>query len=402
MTDFWIERYFRLPEHLTVEGKPVVIIFSPHRLTDDMSTPAVAAAFARMRERCRAAGLPGLYLIACAGADRGSLERLKAEGYDAVSGYNYPSLGSNGRRQFPYADNVSAYKELWKAAAELRLLREIPVLSGGWDARPWHGQGALVLANRSPALFERHCRDAKEFLDKRDGETGPPLKTGEESASPTRKRASAPEGRTPKMCLVEAWNEWGEGSYIGPHREWGFGYLDAIRRVFAPDSPAPAPITPRDTGLGPYDLPRPKEAFKAAWDFSRPEDRAEWQADAQIKLGAAAPALKGTSTGSDPILGGPVVRIPADSFPWLCVEMRTSKPERPQLFWSTTTARVSENNSVRFDVPGDGEFHAHWVELGRVPYWTGLVTGLRFDPANAPGIEFEIRALRFAAQRPGD
>jgi len=379
-TGFWLEHYFKLPEYLTVEGKPVVIIFSTHRLTDDLGTPAVAAAFAKMRERCRAAGLPGLYLVACAGADRGSLERLKAEGYDAASGYNYPSLGSNGRRWFPYADNIAAYKRLWHAAADHRLLKEIPVLSGGWDSRPWHGQGALVVADRSPALFERHCRDAREFLDKRDGDTGPPL----------------------KMCLVEAWNEWGEGSYIGPHREFGFGYLDAIRRVFAPGSPEPSPVTPRDLGLGPYELPRPKEEFKVAWDFSRPEDRTDWQADAQMRPDAAAATLKGTATGNDPILGGPVVRIPAEAHPWLCVEMRTSKPERPQLFWSTTTARVSENNSVRFDVPGDGQLHAHWVELGRVPYWTGLITGLRFDPVNAPGVEFEIRSLRFAAQRPAD
>jgi len=371
---------FKRPEYLTVEGKPVIILFSTYRLTADLGSQALAAAFGKMRERCRAAGLPGLYLIACAGSDRGSLERLKAEGYDAVSGYNYPSLGSNGRRSFPYADNIPAYKDLWNAAADLRLLKEIPVLSGGWDSRPWHGRGALVLAGRTPALFERHCRDAKEFLDRRDAEMPPAL----------------------KMCIVEAWNEWGEGSYIGPHREHGFGYLEAVRKVFAPDSPKPLPVTPRDIGLGPYDCPRPATSSKTGWDFAQADDRAAWHAAAQIALDADAPLLKGTATGSDPILQGPVVRIPAQTSGDLWVEMRTTAPDTPQLFWTTTTAGMSENNSVRFEVPGDGRFHVHRVEIGRLSYWTGLVTGLRFDPATRPGVGFEIRSIRFAAQGPKD
>ena len=76
--------------------------------------------------------------------------------------------------------------------------------------------------------------------------------------------------------------------------------------------------------------------------------------------------------------------------------MSASQPERPQLFWRTTTAAVSESNSVRFEVPGDGKLHTHWVRLADRPYWTGLVTGLRFDPVNRPGIAFEIRSIRFA------
>jgi hypothetical protein len=48
-------------------------------------------------------------------------------------------------------------------------------------------------------------------------------------------------------------NEWGEGHYIMPHREYGFGYLDAIRGVFT-DAPEPhADILPEEIGLGPYD-----------------------------------------------------------------------------------------------------------------------------------------------------
>jgi hypothetical protein len=53
--------------------------------------------------------------------------------------------------------------------------------------------------------------------------------------------------------LLDNWNEFGEGHYLMPTREHGFGYLEAVRRVFAPDSAAPHPVTPGDLGLGPYD-----------------------------------------------------------------------------------------------------------------------------------------------------
>jgi hypothetical protein len=36
-----------------------------------------------------------------------------------------------------------------------------------------------------------------------------------------------------RMLLIDCWNEFGEGHYVLPTREYGFGYLDAIKKVFA-------------------------------------------------------------------------------------------------------------------------------------------------------------------------
>jgi hypothetical protein len=41
----------------------------------------------------------------------------------------------------------------------------------------------------------------------------------------------------PKILMIEAWNEFGEGSYIEPTKKWGFSYLETIKNVFGP-SPA--------------------------------------------------------------------------------------------------------------------------------------------------------------------
>ena len=43
-----------------------------------------------------------------------------------------------------------------------------------------------------------------------------------------------PDGRIDqRMLLVDNWNEFGQGQYVFPTRQFGFGYLDAIRNVFS-------------------------------------------------------------------------------------------------------------------------------------------------------------------------
>jgi hypothetical protein len=226
LTDHWIAHYFRHDRYLRLDGRPVVIVFSPRALRLDMGTDGVRAAFARVRERVRAAGFPGLYIMGATRENPAGLAALVHEGYDAGTGYNYPRAGMPDEGlSAPYADMVDGYERIWYAIAAQKLIDYAPVTEPGWDSRPWHGARALVRTGRTPALFEDMLRRARAFTDR------------------------YPLAGRHRMVLIEAWNEFGEGAAIEPHREWGFAHLDAVRRVFARAPERHRDVTPADLGL---------------------------------------------------------------------------------------------------------------------------------------------------------
>ena len=185
----------------------------------------VREVFNAMRKRVRGAGLPGLYIIACGDNGPRSQERFKAEGYDAISAYNYASAGATSRRS-PYRSLMKGHVPIWDKSLDADILRYIPLLTVGWDSRPWHGEDAAVRFNRTTEFFREGLMALKKWMDKNNAQIG----------------------------LLEAWNEWGEGSYIEPNAEFGFGDVEAIRNVFAKPGDWPRNIAPSDVGLGPYHI----------------------------------------------------------------------------------------------------------------------------------------------------
>jgi hypothetical protein len=56
-------------------------------------------------------------------------------------------------------------------------------------------------------VFEQYLRTAKEYAD-------------------------AHADTQPKMIMINAWNEWIEGSYLLPDEVWGYAWLEAVKNVF--------------------------------------------------------------------------------------------------------------------------------------------------------------------------
>lgn len=220
---YWMENYFKHASYLKVDNKPVLFIYRPEYLIEDLGGAAnVAKAFDRMRQVCREAGFDGLYLLGeYRGADVKHLEMMKSLGLDYTFAYCWPVGGSP-----PPEKAVQSQIKAIRRTQELNVLPQVVTVSQAWSG--WHDEGSIWKI--PPPQFEELLREAKAFT------------------------ATLPKDQLgSRMLLLDNWNEWGEGHYIAPYREYGFGYLDAVRHVFATTTDDPPDLLPEDIGRGPYD-----------------------------------------------------------------------------------------------------------------------------------------------------
>src|SRR5690606_6537795 len=121
--EYWM-KYFKDPQWVTVDGKPLVVIFSAGGIDDE--------SMARMQAVAKKAGLPGLSIAGCGNTqDKDFTHRTH---YNIVPGY------SAGSEEHPYSELVEAHKKQWKGTPEQPY---IPTLTVGWDKRPWEDKTGL-------------------------------------------------------------------------------------------------------------------------------------------------------------------------------------------------------------------------------------------------------------------
>jgi hypothetical protein len=220
---FWLENYFKHPSYLKVDNKPVLFIYRPEFLVQDLGgVENVAKAFEKMRQACRNSGFAGLYILGeYRGLDANHLKLMKRLGLDYTFAYCWGVPGSPTPEKA-----IQTQMEYIRKTQELNILPQVVTVSQAWSG--WHDEGSIWKI--PPKDFERLLRLAKDFTG-----TLPKQELGS------------------RMLLLDNWNEWGEGHYIAPYREYGFGYLDAVRNVFSTAPQAHEDLLPEDIGRGPYD-----------------------------------------------------------------------------------------------------------------------------------------------------
>ena len=95
-----------------------------------------------------------------------------------------------------------------------------------------------------------------------------------------------------------------------------------------------------------------------------------------------------TSTGTDPqILSHAGLQIFASTTPIITIRMRVTQGQGPdgQIFFITNQDNNwDETKSVLFALDQDGAAGTYSVLMSESPAWQGVITEIRFDPANAP------------------
>lgn len=219
----FIDHYFGRSNYMRVDGKVFFVLWDVTKFVNGLGGMEGAKLVIRdFRRRVHDAGLGELHLAANiglvpgTGKDRALFnDTLKALGFDSCVRYSWPLNG----QKFPdepfeefLQDGIATFE---KDAAFSDLPMGITV-SSGWDCSPRTVQSEMygnfgypfstVITGATPEKYEKGLRAAKEFVD---------------------------SGKfTGHFVTLSTWNEWTEGNYLEPDTKDGYGYLEAVKRVF--------------------------------------------------------------------------------------------------------------------------------------------------------------------------
>lgn len=371
---FWIENYFSTPEYYRIDGKPVVMIWSPQNMNRDLGGKDGCKRLLDLtRDMAREAGYAGVYFIAMKWPEASwapeVVQGLKDMGFDMTSIYHYMGHGGKAENARRYSFDLVADSNFdhWKGLQETGILPFLPNLSTGWDDRPWHGDKGTEVYGRTVKHFRRICRDARRFAD---------------------------ESGVKRLTLAPL-NEWGEGSYAEPCAQFGFGMYEAVREALCkkPAEGWPLNYGPRDVALGPYDLPLPAPDTGTDWTF---KDGAQgWVAAMGIDDFKAVERLTFTSRSHDPAIERAIPTVRAKSVSRIVVRMQVPAATAGgcQLFWSSG-GTPTEGTCLSLPLAVDGLTHDYVFEVSKSRGWRGRISRLRFDPCNAAGVRVAIERIR--------
>jgi lipopolysaccharide biosynthesis protein len=207
---FWDRRYIR------VDGKPVFIIYNPNDLPD----PKLCTDF--WRDLAVKAGLPGLFLIA---ESRDTDWDPKPRGFDEVLLVRLPTVKQSvayrtkwwkhplRKASYLFGNNrgwptIHEYADVidYMIPEPVSNIDPIPCVIPNWDNTPRSGMLGTVLHGSTPKLFRKALRQSLKRVAHRELEQ--------------------------RFVFIKSWNEWAEGNYLEPDRQYGHAYLEVVRDEF--------------------------------------------------------------------------------------------------------------------------------------------------------------------------
>ena len=129
---------------------------------------------------------------------------IKTLGFDSLTNYQFVHFTDINRT---YDEIIPDVLKEWDNIDRKFELPYFPHVSIGWDNNPrFNGFKSGIMRDNGPEKFEKMLVCAKNYVDTH--------------ALP------AP------MITVNSWNEWTETSYLEPDDLYGYGYLEAVKKVF--------------------------------------------------------------------------------------------------------------------------------------------------------------------------
>ncbi|SCX02912.1 hypothetical protein SAMN02910339_00471 [Lachnospiraceae bacterium YSD2013] len=208
----WIRHYNYLREfflddrYIKKDGMPLFLIYKLHDIecAKDM--------FEVWNNLAKKDGFPGIFVVSINEVPNNTYVKAIAK-YGNYSTYNrnYFRSGVNyiirhllGKKNaIPY---ILSYEKVWKGLIKEKYSKDILTFPGGvvkYDETPRRGRDSTYIEGATPERFEKYLT----------------LQVGKR------------ENTSADFLFLDAWNEWGEGNYLEPDVEFGYGYLEALKRV---------------------------------------------------------------------------------------------------------------------------------------------------------------------------
>ena len=220
---------FKDYRYITVEEKPLFVIFNPHAMPD-------VKRFIELWNRlARENGLEGVYFIGRCDAlptmNASNLKKIDAlvkpryeellkQGFDGVNSVTLKYAEFKSTNIFHKTINSVCKKFLGGAIIDKYKYRKImehivtledyheniyPQLTPRRDRSPRAGKKAQIYYGSTPELFSKAAEKAIQCVEERDMDH--------------------------RLIFMNAWNEWGEGAYLEPDIAFGHGYINALCEV---------------------------------------------------------------------------------------------------------------------------------------------------------------------------
>lgn len=225
VTQFCIDNYFCKPNYQRVDGKVFFGFWDIGKMIKGFGgLNGCAVMFKDFRDRAKKAGyelylgLANKYLIPGFMKDKELCNKIIKElGIDTVLDYSWPiRAGEFTWPTIEYSKVRKAYFGNIAAEGEFFDVPHCLTVSTGWDSSPRTVQSDMyddvgypyevIVVNNTPDEVQTAFEMSKDLIESGD--------------------------YCGKMLTLATWNEWTEGNYFEPDEQYGYGFLEAFKKVF--------------------------------------------------------------------------------------------------------------------------------------------------------------------------
>ena len=194
-----IKKYIKDPRYITIDDKKVIGIYEPFKIPNLTKTILI------WRNESLKYGIGKIYILICKNKNKIS-KILNLKEVDAA--YDFPprnKLKIKFKKKFFGLYTNLIYK--WINCP--KILNKFPVFGGTmleWDNTPRRGKNGIVFLEFSPEKFYLLNKIIINW---------------------TRKNYNISK----RYIFVNAWNEWGEGSYLEPDEKYGYSSINSLSKA---------------------------------------------------------------------------------------------------------------------------------------------------------------------------